>query len=370
MGRRSLLILVCLCGQALLAEEPAYDHTRVDYVLDEKGKERPVERIADWHLRRAAILEGMVAAMGELPARDSLPPLDVHVHETLVRPTHQRRTISYLAEEGDRVPAYLYLPRTEPETGSAGKRPAMLALHPTSPLGKGVVDGQSELPNRAYARELAERGYIVLAPDYPPFGGYAGYEFENDLYASATMKGIFNHMRGVDLLLERRDVHPNRIGVIGHSLGGHNAIFVGVFDERLRVIVSSCGWTPFHDYYDGKLDGWAQDKYMPRIRTRFGLDPDRMPFDFYELIAALAPRAFFTNSPVADHNFAVAGVKKAIPEGRKIYALLGAEEWLVARYPDAGHDFPPAVREEAYEFIAKALQRERPPSRSTGRSTP
>jgi dienelactone hydrolase len=231
----------------------------------------------------------------------------------------------------------------------------MLALHPTSPLGKGVVDGEGGLPNRAYAKELAERGYVVLAPDYPPFGDYAGYDFAADRYVSATMKGIFNHLRGVDLLTSLQGVDAHRIGVIGHSLGGHNAIFAGVFDERLKVVVTSCGWTPFHDYYGGKLAGWAQDKYMPRLRTAFGLDPDRVPFDFPEAVAALAPRGFFTNSPIHDDNFAVAGVRRAMPEVRKVYELLGAGGKLVARFPESGHDFPPAVREEAYAFVAQVL---------------
>ena len=351
------LVPVLPCLVSLLVSMPVaaqeYDHQRLMYFLDHKGVEHPIKEAEHWTVRRKAILKGMEAAMGEVPSRDGLPALDIRVVETIQTERYRRQKITYAAEKGDRVPAYLYLPKGRRDGGKL--RPAMLALHPTSPLGKGVVDGQSQLPNRAYAKELAERGYVVLAPDYPPFGGYKGYDFSKDRYLSATMKGIFNHMRGVDLLVERDDVDPNRIGVIGHSLGGHNAIFVAVFDQRLKVIVTSCGWTPFHDYYGGKLAGWAQETYMPRLRSQYGLDPDKAPFDFYELVAALAPRAFFTNSPLKDDNFAVAGVQKAIPAARKVYDLHHAGGKLVARYPDAGHDFPPEVREEAYEFIAKAL---------------
>jgi pimeloyl-ACP methyl ester carboxylesterase len=231
----------------------------------------------------------------------------------------------------------------------------MLALHQTSRRGKREVTGEEGTPpNQAYAKELAQRGYAVLAPDYPSFGDYP-YDFRHSKYASGTMKGIFNHMRGVDLLQAREDVDPERIGVIGHSLGGHNAIFAGAFDQRLKVVVSSCGWTPFHEYYGGKLAGWAQDRYMPRIRDRYQLDPNRMPFDFYEVAAALAPRAFFSNSPLGDDNFAVAGVKKAELEIRKVFALLGAADRLQVRYPDCKHDFPPDVRREAYRFIDRVL---------------
>jgi hypothetical protein len=83
-----------------------------------------------------------------------------------------------------------------------------------------------------------------------------------------------------------------------------------------------------------------------------------MPFDFHEVLAALAPRGFFTNSPRRDDNFAVAGVEKAMPEVRRVYELHGAGKKLVAAYPDAEHDFPPEVREEAYEFIREVLSRE------------
>ena len=75
-------------------------------------------------------------------------------------------------------------------------------------------------------------------------------------------------------------MNRDRIGVIGHSLGGHNALFTAVFDERLKAIISSCGFTPFHDYYGGKLAGWTSDRYMPRIREVYGNDPDKVPFTF------------------------------------------------------------------------------------------
>lgn len=178
------------------------------------------------------------------------------------------------------------------------------------------------------------------------------------------MKAIFNHMRCVDLLQARADVDPERIGVIGHSLGGHNAMFVGAFDTRFKVIVSSCGWT-LMDYYDigeaakkygGRLGPWAQDRYMPLIRDKYDLGNKKLPFDFDEVIAAIAPRPFFSNSPVNDSNFDVEGVRKGIASASEVYKFLGAEENLQVRHPDAGHDFPPKIRLEAYRFIDKILE--------------
>ncbi len=209
------------------------------------------------------------------------------------------------------MPCYLFIPK-----GLDGRRvPGMLALHQTTPLGKKEPAGLGPNENKHYGLELAKRGYVVLVPDYPSFGDY-DYDFQADSYTSGSMKGIFNHMRAVDLLASRPEVDPQRIGVIGHSLGGHNAMFVGVFDERIKVIVSSCGWTPFHHYYGGKLEGWTSDRYVPGIRDTYGLDPDRVPFDMYEIVAAFAPRAFYSISPLHDSNFDVEGVRQRDRRGQ------------------------------------------------------
>ncbi|MFO0951352.1 MAG: hypothetical protein U0835_09420 [Isosphaeraceae bacterium] len=74
--------------------------------------------------------------------------------------------------------------------------------------------------------------------------------------------------------------------MIGHSLGGHNSIFVALFDPRIKAVVSSCGFNSFRDYYDGKIAGWSHKGYMPRLREVYDLDLARVPFDFPELIGA------------------------------------------------------------------------------------
>jgi putative membrane-bound dehydrogenase-like protein len=358
---KTLYIVTCLVGatallcQAQQTDVPQYpDHAHVMVYRDAENREHPVKSPADWLKRRAHIVAGMEQAMGPLPDRSKLPPLDVRIDEskTIQGEGYTRLTLSYVAEEGDRVPAYLYLPTGRPLDE---RLPAMLALHPTGPLGKGIVDDAGPRPNRGYGKELAQRGYVVLAPDYPSFGDYP-YDFKASKYASGTMKGIVNHMRGVDLLQARPEVDPRRIGAIGHSLGGHNAMFVGVFDERIKVIVSSCGWTPFHDYYGGKIAGWTSDRYMPRLKDVYQLDPGKVPFDFYEVVAALAPRGFFSVSPERDSNFDVAGVRKAEPEARQVFDLYGGNQNLQVLYPDCEHDFPDDMRKAAYAFVDKVLQ--------------
>ncbi len=328
------------------------DHTRLLFYWDDADREIPIHDQTGWEKRRRQILEGMQAAMGPLPDRRHLLPFDLQIHTTEETAKFQCQKISIVIETGYRLYAYLLLPKGLTKREKAA---GILALHQTTPLAKDEPAGLGGNPNLHYAQELAARGYVVMVPDYPSFGDAASYDFEHDPYVSGTMKGIVNHLRCLDYLTTLPMVDAARLGVIGHSLGGHNAMFLGVFDPRLKVIVASCGWTPFHDYYAGHITGWTSPRYMPRLKTVYQLDPDQVPLDFYEVVAALAPRAFFSNSPLRDSNFAVDGVQKAMAEARTVYRLFQAESSLVVAYPDGEHDFLPEVREAAYQFMDRFL---------------
>jgi len=331
-------------------EPPSYaDRMTLLLYMDASGREQAVRSPADWQRRRAHILASMQLVMGPLPDSSRKVPLDAETLGETTLPEVVRRKVAFAAEKGDRVPAWLFLPRD-----LKGRAPAVLCLHPTSPRGKDVVAGLTPKPNRSYALELAQRGYVTLAPDYPRMGENRADAYALG-YASATMKGIWNHIRALDLLVALPQVDPDRIGCIGHSLGGHNAMFLAVFDARIKAVVSSCGFNAFAKYKGGDLAGWSHAGYMPRIASVYGKDPKQVPFDFTEVVAALAPRPFFVNAPLHDANFEVSGVRDCIAAAQPVYELLGARDALVAVYPDAGHDFPPEVREAAYRFLDKAL---------------
>ena len=356
-----LILLTALSCTKADRKMPAAEGDLFTYV-DSTGAVKPVGDRAGWKHGREQTLRGMEQAMGKLPSHTGLPAFDPEIADSMKGNSYTRYTIRLTVANNEKLPAYLYVPIRKNKNR---KLPAMLALHPTGDAGKKLVDGENKLPNRAYAKELAERGYVVIAPDYPGMGELIDYDFANDRYQSGTMKAIFDHIRCVDFLQSLDYVDPERIGVIGHSLGGHNSMFVGAFDTRLKVIVSSCGWT-LMDYYNigeeaskrygGRLGPWAQDRYMPLMRDRFHLDQGKIPFDFDGIIAALAPRAFFSNSPLNDSNFAVEGVRKGIESASKVYKLFDAENKIVVRYPSAEHDFPDDVRFEAYRFIDNCLQ--------------
>jgi dienelactone hydrolase len=335
-------------------QAPGYtDHTQLLTVSDARGRLVPVASAADWDVRRAHILAHFQDVAGSLPGGERRVPLDVQVTSETRDLGVVRRKISFAAEPGDRVPAWLLVPE---RSGRAGvKLPAVLCLHQTIKIGKDEPAGLGANQELAYARELAARGFVALAPDYPNFGEYHVNVYDMG-YASATMKAIWNNLRAIDLLASLPDVDSTKIGVIGHSLGGHNAIFTTLFDSRIKAVVSSCGFNAFSHYYKGNIAGWSHEGYMPRLKARYGLDLRQVPFDFPELVGALAPRAFFTSSPLRDANFDVDGVRICIAAARPVYELLGVPDRLTAAYPDVQHAFPKFMREQAYQFLDRALQ--------------
>lgn len=350
------LLLLSLLFNGAAATPPFYaDKTDLLHYLSDESKSVPINTVDGWEQRRKHILENMQLVMGKLPKIDHASPPAYEVVEEELFPLYRRQSIRYKVDDWDAVPAFLFLPKIENKV--IEKRPAVLCLHPTSPLGKRIVAGEGDKPNRNYAAELAERGYVTLAPDYPGFGDYvdARKRLYKEGYVSCTMKGIVNHIRAVDLLQSLLEVNPERIGCIGHSLGGHNTLFVSVFDTRIKVAVTSCGFTQFPKYMNGDLTGWTHDGYMPRIASVYGKDPARMPFDFSEVLAAIAPRAVFVCAPLRDSNFEVSGVNDAIAAAQPVFELLEGKDNLQVVYPDAEHDFPTETRYAAYAYMDDIL---------------
>jgi dienelactone hydrolase len=320
---------------------------------DGRGSVRRVKTVRDWLQRRAEVLRGMQDVMGPLPGPEKRCPLDVQVEQEVQSGSHVRRLITYAAEPGGRVPAYLLIPKSVLRPGM--KAPAVLCLHPTDDkIGHRVVVDAEARANRQYATELAERGYVALAPSYPLLAHY-----QPDLkalgYQSGTMKAVWDNIRGLDLLDSLAFVRKGAYAAIGHSLGGHNSVYTAVFDPRVRAVVSSCGLDSYLDYKNGDIRGWTSTRYMPRLlayRDRL----EQIPFDFQEMIAALAPRGCFLSAPLRDDNFNWKSVDRVAAAARQVYRLYGKDDELIVKHPDCEHDFPQEIRELAYRFLDAHLR--------------
>ncbi|KAA5541958.1 prolyl oligopeptidase family serine peptidase [Roseiconus nitratireducens] len=360
------MIGTCTGKGALAEEPPARQLPRFDLLQyrDEGGQRHPVKSEADWQRRRSSVLQAMSSVMGAFDAERRRCPLDMQLVETVDCGSYQRQLIRYQSEPGCDVPAYLCVPKTA--LGPAGRvAPAVLCLHPTDlQHGHQVVVGIAGRPNRQYAAELAQRGFVTLSPSYPLMADYQP-DLENLGWQSGTAKAIWDNRRGLDLLESLPFVRGNRFAAIGHSLGGHNAVYTACFDQRIAVIVSSCGLDCYVDYYDGDAErwrpghGWCQQRYMPQMAA-YQNRLQEIPFDFPELIGALAPRRTLIIAPKHDTNFRAASVDRIAAAARDVYRLLGVPDRLQVLHPDCDHDFPEAMRERAYRLIEETLAPDAP----------
>src|SRR5882762_4058222 len=91
---------------------------------------RPSKDERSWGKRREQILSSMQEVMGPLSNGPTGPPA-VTVLEEVSFPRLIRRKIEFASGDGDRVPAYILLPRPQKQRG-----PAVLCLHQTVAIGK------------------------------------------------------------------------------------------------------------------------------------------------------------------------------------------------------------------------------------------
>ncbi len=326
------------------------DHTNLTQVRVPAGKMQPIKSVADWSKRRQHVLASMQRVMGPLPSPLRRVPLDVKIVDEVKVGTLIRRKITFQSDPDDRVPAYIFLPANDGKK----KLRAVLCLHQTTSAGMDEPAGIRGNADLKYALELAERGFVTIVPEYPSFGTHK-FDFKSKTaYASGTMKAIWDNIRAIDVLETMPEVDAERIGAIGHSLGGHNAMFTAAFEPRIGCIVSSCGFTTFRK---DDMPSWTGPVYMPRINNEFGNDARKVPFDFQEVVASFAPRPFLACAAEKDSDFDVSGVRDVMKAAAAIYRLHDAEKNLAAFYPPGLHAFPLESRRRAYAFLEGHLGR-------------
>ena len=269
------------------------------------GVER-IESPEQWQARRAQIAATFGALLGEGPGGPP-PPLEARVEAEHDEGECSRYRVSYMVDEGERVPAWLLVPKR-----LRTPAPAVYCPHQTTEVGKDQPVGLGDERQYHYARDLALRGYITLAPDHLAASerraeGLRHYDtaafYRRYPNWSAVGKTIWDGRRALDYLCSRPEVDGARIGAIGHSLGGHSTVFVAGADERIACAVSSCGITTFAG--DAKRLEWARDHwyiYVPRLRPVF-LAGQPAPVDFHELVALIAPRPFLNLTALNDECF-------------------------------------------------------------------
>ena len=259
----------------------------------------------------------------------------------------------FTAEPGSRVPAVLYRPKEGPK----GPMPAIVLT-----FGHGGSKSQWQCN---YAGQLyAQMGIACLALD--PLGeeerhheGRLGTRAHDPKSVSDRAdkagrlimgKLLLDTMRGIDLLLDRDDIDPRRIGVAGNSLGGAKAGWMAALEPRICMAIVS-GWA----YHNIGL----RTKYctkLPNRRMR-----ERMTWTEYASLAASECAVLIANGDadwVIDQDndgSAWRGQSDVVDGAGQVYQRFGAAGHARAWFEPGGGHRPYFLYKESLQWIHKHL---------------
>jgi dienelactone hydrolase len=318
-----------------------------------------VDTAERWRERRRQIAATFAQLLGEGPEA-SPPPLEPQIEGEVDAGAYTRYRVSYAVDRDERVPAFLLVPKA-----ARVPAPAVYCPHQTTGSGKEEPAGLAGKVELHYAHDLAMRGFITLAPDHVSAGerrspGLVDFDtaalYERYPRWSAVGKTIWDGRRALDYLCSLPEVDAQRIGMLGHSLGGHSTVFVAGADERVTCAVSSCGLTTFAE--DRNRLVWARDHwytYIPRLRPVF-LAGQPSPVDFHELVALIAPRPFLNLTALNDECFASTdAVAELTIRVNRVYRVLGHEEAFSCYLHGNRHSFPVEARALAFAWMERWL---------------
>jgi hypothetical protein len=311
--------------------------------LLEDSHQKIIQSKAAWRKRRAALRRQWLDFLGPLPAKK--PALKTEILNTEHLPGFTRQQVRYQIESSIYTDGYLLTP-----ADGKGRLPAVIVFHPTTPLhAKGVAGLAPEYdPEKWQGVQLVQRGYVVWCPrnyintDGADWAGNAKRVLTAHPDWTGMTRMVWDAIRAVDYVQSLPNVDRRRIGVLGHSLGGKQALYAAAFDERIQAAVSSEGGIGL------RFSNWDALWYLgPKIR-----EPD-FKLEHHQLLALVAPRAFLLlGGESAD------GERSGdfIAAARPVYELLGARENLKWFNHHDGHRYSPAARVMAEQFLDAQLK--------------
>lgn len=307
-------------------------------LVDAAGQ--PLKTLEAWQVRRGEIRRAWLDFLGEMKAEAPRPRLEVIQED---RPEGcLRQRVRYETEPGLAVEGYLLKPDK-----LTGRRPGVVALHSTVNFTIRQPAGLEGEPGLFFGLQLARRGCVAFCPTCFLWVGEGSYDdkvlrFQKRHPGCKGMaKMLWDAMRAVDVLAGLEEVDPKRLGAVGHSLGGKEALYLAAFDERIKAAVSSEGGIGI------AFSNWDAPWYL-------GKDAAAKTFrrEHHELLALAAPRAFLlVGGESADGDSSWPFVQAALP----VYRLYGEPCRLGLLNHAKGHCVPPQAEERIHEWLTTYL---------------
>ena len=309
-----------------------------------------------WERQRAASERSWLEYLGTSPFVDL--PLDHQLKREEDFGTHTGRIVYLQMDPGYFEQCYLMVPKNR----NRKRLPAVVVFYYYVDVPAGHNLGSPRwkpgLETRHFARHLVERVYVsfVLLLVYVGFVvlvGADGTGLQNRYARSVKLfhrkfpgwKGlgrvVWDASRCVDYLVSTEFVDPERIGCMGHSLGGKMALYAGAFDTRYKVVVGS-------DLGIGlSFSNWDAPWYLgPEIRK-----PD-FPLDHHQLLALMAPRAFLL---IAGEDADGDRSWPYLNSAQEVYSFYGASDRIGMFNHRSGHTPTVEANEAAYSWFDRWL---------------
>ena len=348
---------------------------------------RPINAAMQWEEKKKAIRQRISQVLGEAPPR---VPFAAHhkLSETnwssdgwlatlYNRPVDDENGQARLRSEGmgvaglqfgDGLKGDLYYPLGSDGKPKPGKWPVVIWLHPYSyqngwSAGRPWLSGgwaytQDERPSFP---SLTKRGFAVFAFDQLGFGTRVHEaKYFYDRYPKWSILGnmIDDTRAAIDALSALEEIDSSQIYLVGYALGGKVGLLTAAFDDRIKGLVSICGFDPLRlDTPDKGTEGIRHYSHLHGLLPRLGFfvgREDRVPFDFDEVLALIAPKPVLLVAPTLDRYARIADVRREVETSQRAYDLLGHAEALQFETPEDINRFPRSLQEHAFDWVARA----------------
>jgi pimeloyl-ACP methyl ester carboxylesterase len=209
-------------------------------------------------------------------------------------------------------------------------------------------------------QSLAQRGFIVVAFDQLGFGTRVldARDFYKRYPNWALMgKMVADTRAAIGAAAALDIVDPTRIYLVGYSLGAKVGLLTAALDDRVKAVAAVCGFDALRLASPAKgTEGIWHYSHLHGLMPRLGFfrgHESRLPFDYDEVVALLAPRPVLIVAPSLDRYAPVEDVRSEVAASRRIYALLGHEGSLQLETPLDFNRFPRSRQEQVFDWIAQ-----------------
>lgn len=308
----------------------------------------------EWKGRRSRLYREYMDMLGlwPLPAKTPLQAKVTGRHEAhgvVVENLH------FQSKPGLYVTANLYRPKDV-----KGKLPTVLYVCGHS--GRGRDGNKSAFQDHGFW--FANNGYVCLILDSLQLGEIAAlhhgtygirggkgpaptrFWWHSAGYSPAAVE-CWNGVRGIDYLLTRPEVDPDKIGVTGISGGGAATFWIAAADERVKVAVPVSGMSDLESYVKNKvINGHCDCMFLYNTYQ----------WDWTTIAALVAPRPLLFANSDNDTIFPMDGNRRIIAKLQKLYGLYGQPNLVQEYVSKGGHAYRPDLRVAIFRFINKHLK--------------